>query len=46
MACAGHETTTQAVSWALHLLSRHPDVQSSLRAEVVGVCGCELQMNG
>lgn len=31
---AGHDTTTTAVSHALHQLSMHPEVQSRLRKEV------------
>lgn len=31
---AGHETTANALSWALYLLGRHPDVQARLRSEV------------
>lgn len=31
---AGHETTASALTWALHLLSQNPEVQSRLRAEV------------
>jgi len=34
---AGHETTANALAWALHLLSRHPDVYARLRSEVDGV---------
>jgi cytochrome P450 len=36
---AGHETTANALAWALHLLSRHPDVYARLRAEVDAVLG-------
>jgi cytochrome P450 len=36
---AGHETTANALAWALHLLSRHPDVYARLRAEVDGALG-------
>jgi cytochrome P450 len=36
---AGHETTANALAWALHLLSRHPDVYARLRSEVDGVLG-------
>ncbi|KAK7012408.1 cytochrome P450 [Favolaschia claudopus] len=28
---AGHETTSSAISWALHALSEHPKVQTTLR---------------
>jgi cytochrome P450 len=30
---AGHETTARALGWALHLLSRSPDVQAKVQAE-------------
>lgn len=32
---AGHETTGNALSWALHELSLHPDLQERLHAEVI-----------
>lgn len=31
---AGHETTATAMTWAIYMLCRYPDVQSRLRAEV------------
>jgi cytochrome P450 len=31
---AGHETTAIALSWTLHLLARHPDVQEELAADL------------
>lgn len=31
---AGHETTAVALTWAFHLLSEHPDVETRLRAEI------------
>ena len=34
---AGHETTANALSWTWALLSRHPDVERKLRAEVDAV---------
>ena len=34
LAFAGHETTSMALSWALHLLADHPDLQRRVRAEV------------
>jgi cytochrome P450 len=36
---AGHETTSTALTFALHLLGRHPDVQDAVRAEVRDVVG-------
>src|SRR6266508_4500497 len=32
---AGHETTSNATSWALHLLAQHPHEQDLLREELV-----------
>ena len=34
---AGHETTASALSWAICMLCKYPDVQSSLREEVRSV---------
>ena len=34
LAFAGHETTSMALSWALHLLADHPDLQRRVRTEV------------
>jgi hypothetical protein len=31
---AGHETTANTLSWALFELTRHPDIQDKLRAEI------------
>jgi len=31
---AGHETTSNALTWAFYLLSRHPDVEARLHAEL------------
>ena len=36
---AGHETTAIALTFALHLLGRHQDVQDGVRAEVREVLG-------
>ncbi len=36
---AGHETTSTALTFAVHLLGRHPEVQDAVRAEVREVVG-------
>ena len=36
---AGHETSTNALSWAYHLLAEHPDVAAALHAELDAVLG-------
>jgi cytochrome P450 len=36
---AGHETTSNALSWAWYLLSQHPDAESRLYAELEQVLG-------
>jgi cytochrome P450 len=36
---AGHETTANALSWALYLLARHPDAYARLRREATSVLG-------
>lgn len=36
---AGHETTAVAMSWVLHLLSQHPEVEERLRAELAAGLG-------
>jgi len=36
---AGHETTANALSWALYLLAQHPDVVRKMRAEIAEVLG-------
>ena len=36
---AGHETTSTALTYALHLLGRYPDAQHRVRAEVAEVVG-------
>lgn len=38
---AGHETTANALTWSLHLLSRDPEAQAKLFAEVTEVLGGE-----
>ncbi|WP_394834168.1 cytochrome P450 [Pendulispora rubella] len=39
---AGHETTANAMSWTLYLLSRHPDVARRVEAEADAVLGTRL----
>ena len=36
---AGHETTSTALTYTLHLLGQHPDVQHRVRAEVDTIAG-------
>jgi cytochrome P450 len=36
---AGHETTANALTWALHLLSENPEAERALHAEVDAVLG-------
>ncbi len=36
---AGHETTANALSFALHLLAQHPETQSQLAAEALSTLG-------
>ena len=36
---AGHETTSTALTFTLHLLGRHPEIQDRVRSEVVSVIG-------
>ncbi len=37
MILAGHETTASALTWCFYLLTKHPDVQGRVRAEVDGI---------
>ncbi len=39
---AGHETTAVALTWTLHLLSQHPEVEARLRADLSRVLGSRL----
>lgn len=39
---AGHETTASTLSWAFHLLDRHPEVWEKVHAESVEVLGDRL----
>jgi cytochrome P450 len=34
---AGHETTSTALTFAMHLLGRHPDVQAAVQSEIADV---------
>jgi cytochrome P450 len=36
---AGHETTANALSWAVYLLAQHPDAQEKVHAEVQAAMG-------
>jgi len=36
---AGHETTSQALSWTMLLLAQHPEWRAKLRAQVLAACG-------
>ena len=36
---AGHETTSNLMSWIIYLLAKHPDVQSLVRQEVIEAIG-------
>jgi cytochrome P450 len=36
---AGHETTASTLSWAFHLIDRHPEVAGRLHEEAAGVLG-------
>ncbi|CAB4416759.1 unnamed protein product [Rhizophagus irregularis] len=42
---AGHETTSVAISWALHLLAQHPNEQNLLREELVKAFPDKLNFN-
>ncbi len=41
MLIAGHDTSTALLSWALYLLSSHPDVQARVQTEIDRVLGSE-----
>ena len=43
---AGHETTASAMSWAVYLLCKHPDVQTRLRQELRSELPALLEANG
>ncbi|SEM97260.1 Cytochrome P450 [Mesobacillus persicus] len=38
---AGHETTANALSWTLYLLSQHPEVEEKLHKEIDSIIGTE-----
>lgn len=38
---AGHETTALTLTWALHLLARHPEVAAKVEAEVEATIGAD-----
>jgi cytochrome P450 len=42
MFIAGHETSALALTWALILIARHPEVESKLRAEIKSVLAGHL----
>ncbi|KAI3839231.1 hypothetical protein MKX03_032861 [Papaver bracteatum] len=39
---AGHETTSNLLTWTIYLLSLHPEWQNRLREEVLKECGSEV----
>ena len=39
---AGHETTANALTWTLYLLSQHPDVERQMHAEIDAALGRRL----
>ncbi len=41
---AGHETTANALSWALYLISTHPDAERRLREELDEVLGADRRI--
>ncbi|WP_394824355.1 cytochrome P450 [Pendulispora albinea] len=43
---AGHETTANAMSWTLYLLSKHPDVARRVSAEIDAVLGTRRPARG
>ena len=40
---AGHETTSNALTWTWYLLSQHPEVETKLHEEIDAVLGSRLQ---
>jgi hypothetical protein len=39
---AGHETTSNLLTWAVFLLSINPEWQEILRKEVISICGTDI----
>jgi cytochrome P450 len=39
MFLAGHETTSNALTWTFHLLAQHPEVERQLQAEIIAALG-------
>ncbi|KAI3872686.1 hypothetical protein MKW92_012014 [Papaver armeniacum] len=42
---AGHETTSNLLTWTVYLLSLHPEWQKRLREEVLKECGSEVPVS-
>ncbi len=42
MFSAGHETSANGLAWIIHLLVKHPEIVTKMRAEIKAVCGDEL----
>lgn len=40
---AGHETTSSALAWLLYYLAKHPDYQTQIRDEVMGLSESDLK---
>ena len=38
----GHDTTTAGVSWALHLIGSHPEIQNKLHQELDEIVGMKM----
>ena len=36
----GHETSAITLTWAVHVLSNHPDIQTRLRNEIMTLPSC------